>query len=148
MSETITLHIKDVFVACKKALDEGRLSAFANPENKACAYRDNKGFPCAVGAGISDEDYKKLIETHGLTMKARDLVILGPEDVEDNLNNTSIMFMSKYGTVKLVEDGVFDMYAIDSLQGHHDHIVRSRYITRKKSEKNFLAFLDSMLDKL
>lgn len=54
MTAPIHLPIRDVALAAKKALDEGRLSA--QGPTPACEYRDKSGRPCAIGAAISDED--------------------------------------------------------------------------------------------
>lgn len=52
----ITLTKEAVFTAARKAYEEGRLAAQI-PNDFDCAYRSQKGNPCAVGAAITDEQY-------------------------------------------------------------------------------------------
>jgi hypothetical protein len=53
----ITLNVRDVALAAKRAYDEGQLSAQGfTPE---CQYRDPSGRPCAIGASLDDETARR-----------------------------------------------------------------------------------------
>jgi hypothetical protein len=153
--ESITLNVKDVFLACKKAFDEGRLSAFANDTVTKCAYRDNKGFPCAIGAGISDEDVKKLatkaLKDWGIERAEAGFASVGSMD---RFNELTVGQLSREGYIKLKESPGFDAKDLTELQRYHDDIVHwpdtaagPDVVSRHKEEAKarFIKYLNKKL---
>lgn len=57
-AKPIQLNVLKVAQAAKKAFDEGRLSA--QGPTPMCAYRDDSGRPCAIGAALTDRQAKAL----------------------------------------------------------------------------------------
>jgi hypothetical protein len=131
---TITINGSEVFLAAKKALDEGRLSAFVNDQNDSCEYRDEEGNPCAVGAAFTDD-------------QAASLIPLG-------MNGQQIAHLCTEGVVRVIEDVPgFDERRVVLLQLRHDAIANARAVRDPRSiinrrKRTFKDFLNKKLAEL
>lgn len=69
MSEPITLTKAFVIEKAREAYLAGRLSA-QNGVQARCFYRDEAGFPCVIGAALSDEAAKSFDRLGGISVSA------------------------------------------------------------------------------
>lgn len=81
--EPVKLTMKQVLVAARKAMEEGRLGKYSNPRLKGGKYLYKNGHCCVVGAAMSDEDAHRFGKTPISNLVARTRVQVPTGELED-----------------------------------------------------------------